>query len=204
MNSMKGLALVVALLVVANAHQTGHAQNKSRKKEAKAKPMPARVMPQAEEVPGNGETADKARETARKNAVARVEELLLERFSRGDWQPAARHLDAEYLEEKKVIQPAGETKIGPGVVGDVNFTAMYRVELTTEYMNELVKEARVRKVEERHLVLGRVVFAILALALVTAGYLRLEEMSRGYATKLLRLAAVVLLAIVGAGLYLTR
>jgi hypothetical protein len=202
MNSMKWLALVVAILVAVNC-QRGKASNKSRKQGAKA--AVSRVAtPLMDDVEGNGESAEKARKQAKENAIKRVEELLQQRFGRSGWLPAAEDLDPATLEELKVIQLAGEPLEGPGVVGPVNFKATYHVELNAGYLQKLVAKVRQQKVEERHLLLARVLVGILALVLVTAGYLRLEEMTRGYATKLLRLAAVVLLALVGAGLFLTK
>ncbi len=199
MNAMKGLTLVVALLVVANLAPVDAASSRARKK-----PQPAPAPTVNETVTGNGRTAQKALATAKKNAVERVEALLRERFEPSGWQPTEAYLAPDYLEEKKVIQPEGEPEEGPGVVGvgEVNYTATYRVRLTPEYLAEVVKEARQQTVQERHQLLARVLAGILAVVLVAAGYLRLEEMTHGYATKLLRLAAVALLGLVGAALLL--
>ena len=83
------------------------------------------------------------------------------------------------------------------------FVARYSVDLTRGYLKQIETAARQEKVEERHALLARVLSGILAVALVTAAYLRLEESTRGYATKLLRLAAGLLLALVGTGLWLS-
>lgn len=203
MNSMKWLALGVAILVAVHCPR-GKASNRSRKQPAKTAAARVLVPPLSDDVDGNGVTAEKARKQARENAAKRVEELLHERFGRSGWQPAAEDVDPANLEELKVIQLTGEPVVGPRVVeGQENFKATYHVELNAGYLEKLVAKVRQQKVEDRHLLLARVLVGILALLLVTAGYLRLEEMTRGYATKLLRLAAVVLLALVGAGLWLT-
>jgi hypothetical protein len=58
-------------------------------------------------------------------------------------------------------------------------------------------------VAARQPILLRLLGAAVALLLVVTGYLRLEHATRGYSTKLLRLAAFVALAVAAAALWLT-
>jgi hypothetical protein len=55
---------------------------------------------------------------------------------------------------------------------------------------------------DRQLLLARLLAAAVAVLLVITGYLRLEHATRGYYTTLLRLAAVGIVAVVSAGLWL--
>ena len=205
MRSMWWLALVAAALVVANARMTGGASGKPRRARQAAVPAEAqapRPAERGEEVDGFGETAEKARKRALVRALERVEELLLERYGASGWRPTEEQLEPDYLARFGVVTPRGEAEPA-AVPGEKMLVARYRVSLTPEYLREVAREARHQRVQDRHLLLARLLAGILALALVTAGYLRLEESTRGYATQLLRAAALVVLAVVGAGLFLT-
>jgi len=79
----------------------------------------------------------------------------------------------------------------------------YEVVLTEKYVAEMEPVVRQQRMQERQLVLFRGLAGLVAILLVTAAYLRLEEMTKGYATKLLRLGGAVVLALVAAGLWLT-
>ena len=62
-----------------------------------------------------------------------------------------------------------------------------------------LREARDQVQFQRNAVAARVLAGLVALCLVVAGYLRLEDLTRGYYTALLRLCAgaVVLLTVAG-------
>jgi hypothetical protein len=68
---------------------------------------------------------------------------------------------------------------------------------------QIAQEARHQVMTARHGLLARVLAGALAVVLVCAGYLRLEELTRGYYTLLLRAGALLVLAGVGAVLWLT-
>lgn len=206
MKSTRWLALAVAVIVLLNLRGTGDAAGK-RGRDKPAKPGTPVVAPKVDDVvDGYGPTPEQARESALKNSRERVEELLTRRLRGTGWTPTAEQLDLDFLVRHNVIQPRGEPEVVPPVNIDDKpaLIAHCRVELTHDYLKEIETTARQQTVQERHSILARLLAGILAVALVTAGYLRLEESTRGYATKLLRLGAVVVLAVVAAGLYLTR
>lgn len=198
MRAMWWLALAGAVLVL-NVWGIDGARPASPSKGAATQraPEPGDIL-----VDGYGETPDKARQVALARGRQRVAELLETRLGRSGWRPTLEQLETEYLVRFGVLTPRGEPEPAP-VQGERMLVARYRVELTPEYLREVVRQARQEKVQERHLLLARVLAAILAVTLVTAGYLRLEEMTCGYATQLLRAAAVVLLGLAGVGLWLT-
>lgn len=205
MKSLKWLALVVAVLVVLSLRATGGPTNKSRK-QAKAAPPPPAAVQKDEVVDGYGRTADLARENALKRGRESAEKLLRQRLGTSGWWPTDEQFGTDFLLAHEVLKPIGEPEQADEVIIDDErgMVARCRVMLTPSYLKEIETTARQQTVQERHSILARVLGGILAVVLVTAAYLRLEESTRGYATKLLRLVAVIVLAVVGAGLYLTR
>lgn len=203
MKTTKWLALLVAVVVlVAGRDATGASSRSPKKKAAQPKPAEPRVEVKMELVAGYGETAEKAKARAAENARDRAVTLALEAIA-PDWVVPESQLKPEALLKLGVIQPEGEAVDAPPEA-EAKMVAYYKVGLTPDFLKEVAKANREVRRQDRHVVLARVMFGILAVALVTAGYLRVEEMTRGYATKLLRLAVVVILALVGAGLFLTR
>ncbi|MFO0925619.1 MAG: hypothetical protein U0736_01100 [Gemmataceae bacterium] len=130
-----------------------------------------------------------------------MERLLGERF--GGWQPGADQLEPAVLLETGVAVPRGEPEVEPRFKDDKVFVARYKVELTPKYVAQVQQVARLERMAGRHLLLARGLIGMVAVLLVAAGYLRLEDMTRGYATHLLRIAAALVLALVGVGLWLT-
>ncbi|MFO0877491.1 MAG: hypothetical protein U0840_08965 [Gemmataceae bacterium] len=186
------LVLVLGWLLAAVPAQAGR----------KPKPAPEQIAAPAEPevvVDGYGENPDKARELALDRACKRVEKLLLERLGNSGYLPPREQLDPEFLATYRVLQPRGEPE-STVMQGEKLVVARYGVQLTPEYLRKVAETARDQKVQERHLLFARVLAAILAVCLVVAGYLRLDEWTRGYASKLLRLAAVLILAVIGLGL----
>jgi hypothetical protein len=196
-----GLALVVAALVVVTVSTFGQS---SRARKRTAPPAPAKkAVEKISLVEGYGETAEKARERALERARERASELLEDKLGRSGVETTGKHLDLDTLAKFGVVVSLGDPEPAQ-VQGEQVLVARYQVKLTVEYLNKLAQEVRHERVQDRHLILARVLAAILAVVLVMAGYLHLEEMTRGYATKLLRLAAVVILALAGAALWLTK
>ena len=70
--------------------------------------------------------------------------------------------------------------------------------VTAGQKEEMQQVAREHRMKERQGLVARVLAGLVALLLVAGGYLRLEEATRGYYTTLLRGAALVVLALVGA------
>jgi hypothetical protein len=154
-------------------------------------------------VDGYGPDIAAAKDRALEHAREQVEKMLLERFGSSGWRPTEEQIDATHLLNQRVVVEEGKPELGPKVDEEQVIVARYRVQLTAGYVKELLDRARQERVVDRHSLLARILVAAVALALVCSGYLRLEESTRGYATRLLRLAAVVILSLVGFGLWLT-
>jgi hypothetical protein len=201
MRSNWWIVVVVGILVL-GCLRVSVGKASSRKPTKRAAPQVVEKPPEEVVVTGYGATDIAARARALELAQEKVEELLAIRYGELGWRPSGDLLDPETLEQFKVIEEEG--KLTPVVLdGDKGMSARYKVRLTPTYLKKVEKEARQDRVGDRHLVLARPLGGALAVLLVVVGYLRLEEATRGYYTKMLRLAAFVVLAIAGAGLWMT-
>jgi hypothetical protein len=205
MRSKWWLILLAFVLFAGNRHISfSVASGRPGKKQAVPSARVAAKAKSENVVDGYGPTAAAAKERALEHAQERVESLLRERFGADGWKPNEEQLSADYLIFYKVVTPQGEPEPAPGINGnDRAMVARYKVELTKDYLGEVQRLAREQRVQERHLVMARLLGWMVVLLLVVAGYLRLEDMTRGYATRLLRLAAVALVAVAGGALWLT-
>jgi len=158
---------------------------------------------QMDVVEGFGKNAAAAREQAAHHAREQVDRLLVDRYGQDGWLPPKHLLEPELLERLGVITLDGEPKSDPRPALEQAFVARYRVGLTPDYLQEIQKAVRGERMQDRHAVLLRVLAGAVVLLLVTTGYLRLEEMTRGYATALLRGAAAAIVLLAGVGLWLT-
>jgi hypothetical protein len=206
---LKGWIILLAFVLFAGNVQISFSVASGRNR-TKPGPKPAvapavRAVAKGDNiVDGYGPTAAIAKDWAMKHAQERVETLLRERFAADGWKPNEEQLSADYLIRHEVVTPQGEPEPSPGINDNEKaMVARYKVELTPSYLKEVQRLAREQRVQERHLVLARLLGWMVVLLLVVAGYLRLEDMTRGYATTLLRLGAFTLVAVAGAALWLT-
>lgn len=163
------------------------------------------------EVDGYGETEQAARANALRKAQGMVEKLLREQVNL-PWVIPSGQLAPSYLEHYGVIHEID--KPAPDPKADNALRARYNVLLTDEYVAAVCKQARQESIAQEKLerqdsvvwrqqFLARIVGGMVVLLLVATGYLRLEEATRGYYTQILRLTAVVLVALAGVGLWLS-
>jgi hypothetical protein len=186
-----------------------HGGRKAQAKQKDAAPeaqQQQRAEPKAEVVSGYGETASAARANALREAQDWLERELRTELKSG-WSVPRKQLEPAYLEKMGVINVEKADKPTPDPEAGGAMRQQYKVTLMPQYVNAVVKESREEWVahenQERqghavvrqHVVL-RVLGGVLALLLVVAGYLRLEEATRGYYTALLRVAALGVLATV--------
>jgi hypothetical protein len=200
------LAILAAGLVLVLGLSVSEAGGrKPRKQSRPAPPAPAVKQQTGIEVDGIGRNEREARKHALEHAQERVADLLREKVGDPSWQPPADVLAPDFLDQEGVVAEVGKPERDPKVrvEGDETWVARYKVQLTDDYLHKVDTRARQERVSDRQLFLGRVLAGLLAVLLVTTGYLRLEEMTRGYATKLLRLAAFVVLALAGLAIWLT-
>jgi hypothetical protein len=138
---------------------------------------------------------------ARQHALEQAREWLAEKGGL-DWTPAA-----DYLLQKGLVRFLAPTEEEWKQAQDLKITGPMKVvkmelAVTAAQAEDVQQVARVQRMKQRQGVLARLLAGLVALLLVAGGYLRLEEATRGYYTTLLRTAALVVLALVGAGLWL--
>jgi len=192
-------------LVVAAVLLTGLSALRSQ---AGNRKVPADVKTPVEALPdrmggiftGYGVDAAKAVEQAQAQAQERVRAILAEELGTG-FRPLGI-LEPGHLKRMGVIHDVGEPVSLTLKDGDW-FVAKIHVTVTRPYLQEAARYARQQHTSDRHLIAARVLAGLVALLLVVTGYLRLEDLTRGYATTMLRAAAVGVLLVVGLGLWVT-
>ena len=156
-----------------------------------------------ETIEGYGRTQETARQRALERAQDRVRELLDERIGVPSWEPAPHLLESSYLARYNVLEWLGPATEVKGLEREPGYLAKFQLNLTREYLTQIYQDVRLEQVEQRQHLLARILAGLVAVFLVTAGYLRLEDMTRGFATKLLRLVAGAVLLLVGVALWWT-
>jgi hypothetical protein len=132
---------------------------------------------------------------AEQDALEKARAWLAEK-SGFEWTPPL-----DYLRRKGLVRFSEPTEKELQLAGPMKVVKL-DLEITAAQAEEIQQVARQQRMTQRHLVGARVLAGLVALLLVAGGYLHLEEKTRGYCTGLLRAAAVAVLALVGAGLWL--
>lgn len=107
----------------------------------------------------------------------------------------------EYLREKNMVRVTErgeqEFKVAQDFAqgGRMQKVTM-QLDVYAEQARDIQKQARQARIPMRHLLLARVLGGLVALLIVVGGYLRLEEATKGYCTRLLRIAAVGIVVLI--------
>lgn len=151
------------------------------------------------EVEGFGEKDDDARNRAVERACDVVADYLRDTHNETDYKPKA-----EYLLELKIIPPTNDVSVTNAGLSELpNMKkATLQLQISPESVKKMCNQAREQRAEKRQHWTGLGLAGVVAFLLVAAGYLRLEEATKGYYTGLLRLTALVLLGM-AAGLIWT-
>jgi hypothetical protein len=155
-------------------------------------------------VKGYGETIEDARQRALEKARDSVEDYLEQRYPNIGWRPTVENLLAQSV--VKVDEPKQselDQLKGYETTAHVDLRATNLVRLQAD-----VDQAREQALENvimwRHILVGRALAALVALFLIALGYLRLEELTRGYYTTLLRVGAGAVLVLIAALVLMVR
>jgi hypothetical protein len=160
-------------------------------------------------------TWQKTKEDALQAALEKAQEELLSFFQNRDpsflWKP-----DLDYIRTKLVKGTAEESKDFRKDFNDTHVGLMHRATLELQisrrerefmrsrghdYRRELQDKQRMLIAEYRMHGLSKFFGAAVALLAGLGGYIRLDELTKGYYTHWLRLAAASLIGAVGAGLW---
>jgi len=156
-------------------------------------PADDRVLWRKDDIKGYGVSHADARQMAFQVASQELLSYLEKNRTPISWLPSL-----EYLESRRIVREIEQKKQPEGSYTEVTV----RVELTEEKYKELLERDRLNRVEVRQVWWMRFLAGIVALLAVTAIYFRLEEITRGYYSRRLRVALVVCFALVGLGWWL--
>jgi hypothetical protein len=161
---------------------------------------------------GCGKTEELAVKEALGRAVAEVNDYLVRQNPRLRWRATEDFLrDSGLVMGRQVegvvkIVDEPELQVRLAVeVGEPQYQQILRQDRKyQEEQRKLRAQQRKQQVLQRQLLLGKGLAGLIALLAAVAGYLRLDEMTKGYYTNWLRVAAVGFVGAVGAVLVLIR
>ncbi len=221
---VNSLAVFLALAAVAN--DVSKAQAKQVRIGRHSPPAVEQVPVDWVVVGDFRETDDEAIKSALEKARDKVTEYLRSQSPPIEWSP-----DPAWIQEKLVrdliadqtkdlefkdshaVKVANHTALVETTPFDVAGKRMFRAAVRVE-VNQLARseiedqerqyqhKERIERATARQGVMVRVLGGLVALLVVIACYLRLEDATKGYYTTLLRLAAVAFVLLVGAGIWL--
>jgi len=139
---------------------------------------------------------------AAQDAALRKAQESVEKYVREHYPTLNRAPSLEELVKAKVVQVEGTPGTRKLDNGEEVQEAHAKVEMTRNYREGLQRLVLQQHTRQRQWFAARGLAGLVALLLVCAGYLRLDEATRGYYTRLLRLAALGVLVGVGVGLWL--
>jgi len=150
-------------------------------------------------VEGWGQTLNDADEMAQKQALAEILSYLARQSPPVRWQP-----DLAWIkDQKQPLLTHKEVKERTLEISQEHADGVsYQVQLTPQAYRKILENDRQLTMQERQLLLGKILAGVVAVFTAFAGYYRLEEATKGYYTNWLRLGALGLVAAVGAAIYL--
>jgi hypothetical protein len=144
---------------------------------------------------GWGQTREDAEENALKRAQERIIAYLVANNHRLGWAP-----NLDYIKKNMVKESEPESKDFGDGVGELQGMKLV-IEISPKDWQYIVREDRRVRSEFRMLVLAKGLAGLVAVLGAVAGYLRLEELTKGYYTAWLRLAAIGFVSAVSAGIW---
>jgi hypothetical protein len=144
-----------------------------------------------------GKTQQDGNEVALDKAVKELDDYLARQDPPVHWKPSrdwvAKNLVKSRHEEVKEFKDEELLKKG--------YDVTLNVEVGPKQHREILENDRQERVQQRELLLARVLAGVVALLLAVVGYLRLDEATKGYYTLWLRLGALGLVGGVAAALF---
>jgi len=189
------LALIgtVLVLCVVSAHVPGSSPKAAKpdRREKKVRPPEPVAENPIPLVTGVGTTREEAEANALKRACDKLSEFLASEYGETGWKPSPA-----FLAQYKAYQLVGEPE-KVDILGEKNEQVKIEVRLTPEVFDQIQRLARDQRMGERQRVAARGLAGILSVLLVVFGYLKLEDVTKGYHTTLLRLTALAVLVLTG-------
>jgi hypothetical protein len=201
----------VAFFCLVLAAMRVHASGKESKGARKEKAADQAVTKAAENSPGSvretwkvsgyGTNVKEAEPLALQEARNKVLDYLAGQSPPFRWKPDLDYVQTNLLKEKQ----ERDANLDIPDMKEVILT----VEVTDKTYNDMVEQDKQFRImerkevsKERQTLLAKLLAGLLAGLVAVAGYLRLDEATKGYYTTWLRVASVALVATVGAGAWL--
>jgi hypothetical protein len=151
-------------------------------------------------VEASGLSDKEARQNALVEACAKLREFLHEQHPPVDWMPmpedVQKYLPQDWQEEKPLEKD--DPVLGPFKVYRMSLT----VQVGAHERDKIVELDQHHRMEQRMLWLGKIFAGVVVLLIAVAGYIRLDEWSKGYYSGWLRLVAAGLIVAAGVGVWL--
>jgi hypothetical protein len=200
--------LALAGCADASGKPNGRAEKKKTPDQAAAKSVGDASSPVREkwETKKFGKTEDAAKGLAANDARDWLDNYLAEQQPPFKWRP-----DVDYLQKNHMLKfsEAKTIEVGKEDEKEEFQEVTLTVEVTNKIYSEMLEQDRKLRDDERKAVakdrqtlLGKLLAGLLAGLVAIAGYLRLDEATKGYYTTWLRVASVALVATIGAGVWL--
>jgi hypothetical protein len=145
--------------------------------------------------PSYGRTEEIARQLALEAAQRELTGQLVKKIPSLRWTPSLEYTD----ERVKEVLP---TEDKPEVAGLQMHGVKLLVELSGDDYREIEHLDQNMRRDQRQVFLARIIATIVTICAAVAGYLRLDEATKGYYTNLLRLGSLAVIGTVGAGVWL--
>jgi hypothetical protein len=138
---------------------------------------------------------DYARETALERAQQKVIVYLQQRHPRIEWVPDQEYIDQHLVKDRR-------NRPSPDIEGEKVEHRELDVAITPEDDRDILQQDSQYRMDQRLLWVGAGLAGLVVLFGAIAGYIRLDEWSKGYYTWWLRFGALGFLGVAGAGLML--
>ena len=147
-------------------------------------------------VKGYGENIDDARERALEKARDSIEEHLEKHYPNIGWRPTIQGLLAESVVRVDDAKQSDLVELnGYEVTAHIDLRDANLAKLQVD-VDQAREQSQANALFWRHLLVGRILAALVALFLIVGGYLRLEELTRGYYTTMLRVGVGAVLVLI--------
>ena len=142
-----------------------------------------------------GKTPQDGNEVALETAREEVREYLTRQDPGVQWTPSRDWVDKNLVKTRhQEVKNHEEPLLGEG------YDVTLKVEVGPKQYREILEKDREQRVQQRELLLARVLAGVVALLVAAVAYLRLDEATKGYYSLWLRLGALGLVGGVAAAL----
>jgi len=163
----------------------------------RANPQPGEPeTPTIQAVEGWGETPADAEQMALEHARRKILDTFAQQHQPLEWRPNLDYIKHNLIKDRLILH-------ADNLEEPVRQWSGVRlgIEITPDKWQSILQQDRGVRSESRMLLLGKMLVGVVAILGTVAGYLRLEEMTKGYYTAWLRLTGIGFVSVVGAGIW---